>query len=454
MNVNDDIQFMNRSQVRKRRFGMIRLNTRTVAHYLVLYVMLLIPGSCAVAKYLNANMVFMAVLALHALLMLLSPRFRGVYVLFIESLLLITIMFVRARTGGAGITSWLRFAAILSITYIAVRMDKQMFLTRFIRIVVVFALISNIFWVIFCISPNLVNTWPATTFWTQDMGTGKWAVSLHGKGLWLYSYLEVHPTRNCGFYTEPGVYQIVLNAALIVLLFWRNKLRDITSRQYYLYLAVVLITILTCQSTTGYISMAIILAFYLAKVQHGRESSKIKLGLVIGVAAVIIAAIVDYSWRGTESVLYQQVIYKFFGDSGETSLNLSEGTGRARIGTIEVSLQAILQDPLGVGTDQFEIMKNTHDRALVAGSFFSFAAQYGIFPWITLLSLLLYPLVTRETLMFTTIIALVFINTTLAQTYILFPGLIMFSIYLTSESRDNISKILHNKIKDIDNERI
>ena len=76
-------------------------------------------------------MVFVAVLALHVFLILLSPKFRGVYVLFIELLLLVTIMFVRARTGGAGITSWLRFAAILSITYIAIRMDKQMFFTRF-----------------------------------------------------------------------------------------------------------------------------------------------------------------------------------------------------------------------------------------------------------------------------------------------------------------------------------
>ncbi len=432
---------------------MIRFNAKTVAHYLVLYVMLLIPGSCAVAKYLNANMVFVAVLALHVFLILLSPKFRGVYVLFIELLLLVTIMFVRARTGGAGITSWLRFAAILSITYIAIRMDKQMFFTRFIRIVAIFAIISNVFWAIFCVSPSLVNAWPAITFWTQDMGTGKWAVSLHGKGLWLYSYLEVHPTRNCGFYTEPGVYQIVLNAALIVLLFWRDKLRDITSRQYYLYLTIVIITILTCQSTTGYISMAIILTLYLVKVQHGRESSKIRLGLVIGVAVAIIAAIVDYSWRGTESVLYQQVIYKFFGDSGETSLNLSEGTGRARIGTIEVSLQAILQDPLGVGTDQFEIMKNTHDRALVAGSFFSFAAQYGVIPWAILLGLLLYPLATRGTFMFTALTALVFVNTTSAQSFILFPGLIIFSIYLASENKLN-SNTLYDETKDITNEKM
>ena len=332
-------------------------------------------------------------------------------------------------------------------------MDKQMFFTRFIRIVAIFAIISNVFWAIFCVSPSLVNAWPAITFWTQDMGTGKWAVSLHGKGLWLYSYLEVHPTRNCGFYTEPGVYQIVLNAALIVLLFWRDKLRDITSRQYYLYLTIVIITILTCQSTTGYISMAIILTLYLVKVQHGRESSKIRLGLVIGVAVAIIAAIVDYSWRGTESVLYQQVIYKFFGDSGETSLNLSEGTGRARIGTIEVSLQAILQDPLGVGTDQFEIMKNTHDRALVAGSFFSFAAQYGVIPWAILLGLLLYPLATRGTFMFTALTALVFVNTTSAQSFILFPGLIIFSIYLASENKLN-SNTLYDETKDITNEKM
>ena len=59
--------------------------------------------------------------------------------------------------------------------------------------------------------------------------------------------------------TLPGVYQIVLNAALFVLLFWKKKLYFGNEKQYRTATVIVLLTLITCQSTTGYLSMMVIL---------------------------------------------------------------------------------------------------------------------------------------------------------------------------------------------------
>lgn len=201
---------------------MIRITKTKTFQYAWLYLMLLIPGSCAMSRYLNTTLVYGVIIAIYALLALLSAKYRNVYVLSFCLLLALATIVIRLKTGGVGPLTFLSNAAMLVVTYIAMTIDRRMFLTRFIRIVCFFGIISVLFWAAFCINPSLVNAWPATSFWTQNLGTGQWATVLHGKGLWLYSYLEIHATRNCGFYTEPGVYQIVLNAALFVLLFGKE----------------------------------------------------------------------------------------------------------------------------------------------------------------------------------------------------------------------------------------
>ena len=419
----------------------LKISKKASLQYILLYLMLLIPGSCAVAKYLNEAMVYYIILALYGILFLLNKKFRSTYVLISVFVLLIITIFVRLKTdGGVGIVSWLRYASIIAITYMAVACDKENFLMRFIKIEVFFAAISLAFWAVFCIFPNLVDLWPATTYWTQDMGTAEWAISYHGKGLWLYSYLEVHPTRNCGIYTEPGVHQIILNAVLFVLLFWSDKLSFKNSKQYRLYLFIILLALLSCQSTTGYIGMLIILLSFFANMASKTvDSALLRKGRKFITAILVVAifiTIINYIAEGTNSIFYQQVIYKLFGDGSTGGIDLSQGTGRAIIGTILVSLLAISQDPFGIGYTQFEIMKNTFGHALVAASITSYAAVYGVIPWILTMYIIFKPVLRYGTKIISVVFVLIFVNTTLAQTYLLYPGLMIIPIYLSVMKRE------------------
>ena len=404
---------------------MIRITKTKTFQYAWLYLMLLIPGSCAMSRYLNTTLVYGVIIAIYALLALLSAKYRNVYVLSFCLLLALATIVIRLKTGGVGPLTFLSNAAMLVVTYIAMTIDRRMFLTRFIRIVCFFGIISVLFWAAFCINPSLVNAWPATSFWTQNLGTGQWATVLHGKGLWLYSYLEIHATRNCGFYTEPGVYQIVLNAALFVLLFWKKKLYFGNEKQYRTATVIVLLTLITCQSTTGYLSMMVILlCFFFMRVRE-RDIRMLKQKIAVLVVAITAVLITDYWLRGEESLLYVQVLNKLFGGDIGAGINLEDSTGQYRWITVMASLKALSMDPFGIGYDAF----------------------YGVIFWLAMMIMIFYPMIRREPKkILIAVFAFMFINSTVSETYLFYPGLMMFPIYLSSYFTHKQSSVVGHAI--------
>ena len=405
-----------------------------IIQYGLLYVMLLIPGSCAVSRYLNTTILYGVVCGAYFLLLLFSKKYRDAYIPWFCVLLLLATITIRAKTNGVGPLSFLENISMLIITYIAIAFDKQWFLTRFVKIVSVFAVISIVFWAVFCIFPSLVDLWPATTFWTQNLGTGQWATVLHGKGLWFYSYLEIHATRNCGFYTEPGVYQIVLNAALFILLFWKDKLRLKNEKQYRTLVSIIFITLITCQSTTGYIAMIVILACFFC--MHSRESNALgfKANLLLLLVVAGAAVLIDYVIRGTDSILYIQVINKIFGGTA-SGINISDSTGQYRMETVQASFQALSEDLFGIGFDRFNTIRDNIDPAAVAASIATYAAVYGIVFWLLMMVTIFLPVFMRmKKPLLILIFIFMFVNSTVSETYLFYPGLMLFPIYLTTRN--------------------
>ncbi|MBT1177149.1 hypothetical protein JS532_06155 [Bifidobacterium callimiconis] len=411
---------------------MIRIKKTPLMQYALLYLMLLIPGSCAVSRYLNATVLYGVVVMLYLLLMIINSGYRNIYIPIFVSLLAVATIVIRAKTGGVGPLSFLENAAMLIIVYIAAAVDKKAFLLRYIRIVCVFAVISIVFWSIFCIFPSLVSAWPATSFWTQDLGTGQWATTLHGKGLWLYSYLEIHATRNCGFYTEPGVYQIVLNSVLFVLLFWRRELNIRSEREYWLYVVIIITTLITCQSTTGYISMLVMLIIFFISNSDKKALRTVKWKLAFLVALVLAIVVIDFLLRGRSSLLYSQVLNKLFGGNVGGGLNLADSTGQYRMITVMASLKALSIDPYGIGFDAFYAIRDSFDPAAVAASIATYAAVYGIIFWLAIIIMILYPVLKYEHRKLLIIaFCFMFVNSTTSETYLFYPGLMVFPIYLS-----------------------
>lgn len=77
-------------------------------------------------------------------------------------------------------------------------------------------------------------------------------------------------TRNNGIFNEPGLYQMVLNTALYFTMFFPEQLKCGAKKQER-YMLILIIAIVTCQSTTGYLSLGAIIVGYLMTKQKGKK---------------------------------------------------------------------------------------------------------------------------------------------------------------------------------------
>lgn len=401
-----------------------------ITQYFLIYLMYIIPGSCLFAKYLSGNMKYLALLGLYGGLIFMKKKFRSAYSLYFVVLFLVSTIFTRIYTGGgAGVGTLFQFVVGVLSTQIAIYCDKEHFLSRWIKLVTFFAAVSIVFWAAFYAVPSLADQYPGLKFITGTEGSKGYERILPGKGVFLYSYLKRHPTRNCGVFTEPGVHQIVLNMTLYILLFWQDKLEFENFRDYRKTVAIILVALVSCQSTTGYLGLVMILTFFFFSSRAEKKFRGIKAYMVAAVALGVIVLLMDYTFRGEESILYSQFIYKLFGDTSE-GLDVSGGTGKYRTGTIMVCLDIMAKYPLGVGYDRFTIMKDAYGAELVAASLMQFPAVFGIFPWVILLGLILVPVFLRQKPNLALLYTALFVNTTLAQTDLIYPALFMIPMYL------------------------
>lgn len=413
----------------------MKIRKSAVLQYVLIYIMLLVPGSCFFNKYLTGNIKYYVIIAMYCAFAICRRKYRLNYTILFSILLTAFVVFTRIYTdGGTGITALCQFLVCIMVTQMAICSERKLFLRRWISAVEFLAVISIVFWAVFCVFPDLVDVWPVATFDTQTMGTAGYEQDWHGKGLFLYSYLEIHPTRNCGIYTEPGVYQIVLNSTLFVLLFWKNRIGFENEIKYKRALGIIILALITCQSTTGYLGMILNVMFFLFSQQSDTKALKTKRYILGIILLAIVAIVFDFSNRGNESVLYVQVIEKLFGTSGKV-LDISEGTGQYRLGTIIVSITSVIQHPLGVGYDRFNQLKDLYADGLVAASVASFAAVYGIIPWMISMYMVFWPVFKYEKILTRVLFIILFFNTTLAQTDLFYPALMMIPVYYVIQNK-------------------
>ena len=398
-----------------------------ITQYFLIYIMLIMSYSCMATFYLNQNILYCFILGIFGLLYITHKQYRRQYAFIGVFIIFTGVVFQRLLNGGVGISAFLQISIPIICTHMSICADKEKFLDRYIKVVCFFATVSIVFWGIFLVAPELVDKWPAVEYFTQALGTGEYKVYWHGKGVLLYSFLEIHPTRNCGIYSEPGVYQIVLNSALFVLLFWKEKLHYEDIREYYKHLLIILVALVTCQSTTGFLSLFILLVFYMLQ-NKGSEGKKIKRRIVLLSLFFIIFLLVEYFINGYESILYNQVIFKLFGNSKTFTLDVSQGSGQYRMGTILYCLDLIVKHPFGVGYDAFNAGKDT---SFVAASLLTYACIYGVIIWGMVLTWLWTPVIKRQKAGIAIAFILMFINTTLGQTMLLYPPQLLIPIYLT-----------------------
>lgn len=112
--------------------------------------------------------------------------------------------------------------------------------------------------------------------------------------------------RNAGFYNEPGSHQIFLNTALLYLL--GGNYAVYKKRKYFVAATIILITaILTTQSTTGYMCLAVVLCSVAFRKNGGVQNNKIK---VLSIIAILVLIIVEYQTGVIQTKLEGRTTYQ------------------------------------------------------------------------------------------------------------------------------------------------
>ncbi len=321
---------------------------------LMIYLMLLSSRATLYAQ--NKTIAVYIMLAVCALITLYVPRTRNtkLYVLFV--MLAGSLFLTRyINGGGLGMDYLLINVSTIWVTYIAYQLDKDRFAVRFVKVVTFFAAVSLVFWLLCFIMPSVMQT----------ILIGKTSFFKGTKGMLLYTFRyatwAMGDTRNVGIFTEPGVYQIALNAAVFFLLFARERLH-LTNKQIYTYLAVLVVTLLTTQSTTGFLCLGIIVVGYLLTSGNTRLRRTILIVLALGAGFLA----VNYFIAREDSILQSVIIDKLF--SAEGDLDLNESTGYWRMNGIKAGWQIFLENPLGAGDNYMIYFRNIMGEETASGA--------------------------------------------------------------------------------------
>lgn len=251
----------------------------------------------------------------------------------------------------------------LLVAYTIFKIDSNKCATRFVRIVTFFSMISLIAYAIANFVPEIYDLPIFTSYKVAWAGS-----DFIFKGVLFYVYRAFEPFRNNGIFTEPGVYQIVLSAAIFVLLF-NGKSLDISKKKKVKYLTILCITMITTTSTTGYISLvALILLGAMQRKTVFPENRIARRILIVGVFIILI----DYCVQGTDSFISVYLFDKLnsltLDGSQITGQSMWTSSGNARMAVYYQMIKVITSKPLGCGFTNFYNLLNVLYGGNAAGA--------------------------------------------------------------------------------------
>lgn len=208
--------------------------------------------------------------------------------------------------------------------YISRKLDYNLFVKVYVKVMVVIAIISLV-----CYFFNgILQILPSV-----ELKDGVYQF------YFIYNRMPSAPTRNCGIFWEPGMYQGFLAMAI---LFVQNKIK--LEKIDIIQLIILYITIVTTYSTTGYIVMVLLFSLLLIK-KIRKNSIKILIFLFLVLSAVFIVAFSDYVIAFLVKYLPEIVTKKIIHQ--DTSF-------LTRQNSVLYDMIIALQNPLGVGIVHLE----------------------------------------------------------------------------------------------------
>lgn len=298
----------------------IRINRKALYQYLFIYLSIqFIGGRLSVALGSNLFTGGVLLLALGYFFLVDQSLYKreSSTILFLICTFVLMICTVIITLGGLSLSSSLSVITRFLVVMVAMLIDKDKFLHRFLKMVFVFSVISVILYVFVQLAGEslVLNILFSKLYETQ----GNWQGNSYGLFLICYNFMD--SARNAYMFGEPGEYQMLIMLALYFLTF---KDREMNRRKRRMYLIVYLITIFTIQSTTGFFNLAMFcICVLLSNSKTINKNMKSAILLV-----TVILCIYFLFFAGEDSILYTAVLDKITNVSGEFDLGATTGGDR------------------------------------------------------------------------------------------------------------------------------
>lgn len=314
-----------------------KFSRKTCIHYVLLTLLIVLQNSLIFKVYDDLIIGICAISCVYVLLKT-HPKIRIYGLVWIVSLCVILLISMISSSFSLSVTAVVGVIIRIVFSYSVYIYSPKDFPTRLVKVIFVFAIFSLCGYVI-----SLVDS----------------SVLMHGKkyelGYWvtLYqNYFYVYATndpRNVGVFTEPGLYQIVLNAAIFILLFKEEKVFFQKETNKRICLATLSITLFTTLSTTGLIGfsgMFMCYLFFKRDNKQGENNKKIILFILI--------VILFIAWFNFGDFLYGAIFTKLFNSTG--TFDMRVGTGKSRIVSMGADLTIANMYPLGAGFNKYSAL--------------------------------------------------------------------------------------------------
>lgn len=267
------------------------------------------------------------------------------FLLFLFGVMLISYVY---SFGKIGLSSCSNLFIRFLLVYALVKYDETFFAERFLK----FSAFAS------CVSLIL--------FFLVRLGVLPIiGVSIGGDitSMLFYNFVPIHASQNIGMFGEPGQYVVFLSIALYFARYVKTKLPRKTINRY---IVIFLITIVSAQSTAGFIMLGGLLLVELLSSKLVFRHKMLILALLTGFGIFILF------FADKNSSLYYHAIGKILTENN--TIDLSGGSGSARTDSFMMFFRVIAETPQmlwGVGFDISQSIGFTSCASLV-GNIISF----------------------------------------------------------------------------------
>ncbi|UOW67241.1 O-antigen ligase family protein [Paraclostridium bifermentans] len=255
------------------------------------------------------------------------------------------------------------FISMISAYMISISIQYKEFIKIYVKIMYILCIISLIAYFISLISLDLFSIFPI-----QENSAGTKVYNMIFTVLHISDYIK----RNFGLFWEPGAFQTFINLALFFEMFTAKVPNSKV-------VTILIITIITTISTTGYIATLLIcIAYISSKKKKNLEIKKSNKKIIRNIILLLVVSF--FVFMALPNTYKYQLTGKIMTIFSNTSSNSIDDSTMVRIDAVKYPFEAFINSYLfGVGYDNFyELAKNKCSN-MVTATIINWFSIFGLF---------------------------------------------------------------------------